>query len=77
MCVVSVWVLVGSRIHSMFSEKTSLRAVSGDFPGGLVVKNPSSSAGDVGSIPGQGTRIPHATEQVSPCTATEEACIQQ
>ena len=37
-----------------------------DFPGGPVVKNPPSNAGDVGSIPGQGTKIPHATGQLSP-----------
>ena len=29
---------------------------SRDFPGGPVVKNPPCSAGDVGSIPGQGTK---------------------
>ena len=31
-----------------------------DFPGGPVVKNPPSNAGDTGS-PGGGTKIPHAT----------------
>ena len=36
------------------------------FPGGPVVKNPPSNAGDAGSIPGQGTKIPHAKEQLSP-----------
>ena len=41
-----------------------------DFPGGPVVKNPPSSAGDVGLICGWGTKIPHATVQLSPCTAT-------
>ena len=35
---------------------------SGDFPGGPVVKNPPSSTGDVGLIPGRGTKIPHATK---------------
>ena len=29
-----------------------------DFPGGPVVKTPPSNAGCVGSIPGQGTKIP-------------------
>ena len=29
-----------------------------DFPGGPVVKNPPSNAGDSGSIPGRGTKIP-------------------
>ena len=35
-----------------------------DFSGGPVVKNPPPGAGDVGSIPGQGTKIPHATGQL-------------
>ena len=36
-----------------------------DFPGGPVVKNPPCNAGDTGSIPGQGTRILHTSEQLS------------
>ena len=36
-----------------------------DFPGGPMVKNLPSNAGDVGLIPGQGTKIPHATGQLS------------
>ena len=36
-------------------------------------KNPPSNAGDTGSIPGQGTKIPHSTGQKSPCTTTREA----
>ena len=31
-----------------------------DFPGGPVVKNPPYNAGDTGSIPSQGTKIPQA-----------------
>ena len=30
-----------------------------------MVKNPLGSAGDAGSIPGQGTKTPHAQEQLS------------
>ena len=46
-----------------------------DFPGGPVVKNLPSNAGDKGSIPGQGTKIPHAMGQLSPCaTTTEPTC---
>ena len=41
--------------------KTKTWKFSWDFPGGPVVKNLPSSAGDVGSIPGQGTKIPHAS----------------
>ena len=37
-----------------------------DLPGGPMVKNPPSNTGDVGSIPGQGTKIPHATEATKP-----------
>ena len=43
-----------------------------DFPGGPVVKNLPSTAGDVGLIPGWGTKIPYTMEQLSPCAATTE-----
>ena len=43
-----------------------------DFPGGPPVKNPPSNAGDVGSIPGRGTKIPHATGQLGPRATTAE-----
>ena len=36
------------------------KSIKGDTPGGPVVKNLPSNAGDSGSIPGQGTRISHA-----------------
>ena len=39
-----------------------------DFPGGPMVKNLPYNAGDTGSIPGQGTKIPHAMGQLSPHT---------
>ena len=46
-----------------------------DFPGSPVVKNLPSNAGDVGSTPGQGTKIPHATGHLSlRTTTTEPAC---
>ena len=32
-----------------------------DFPGSLVVKTSPSNAGGVGSIPGRGAKIPHAS----------------
>ena len=37
-----------------------------------MVKNPPSNAGDVGSMPGGGTKIPHAVGQLSPCATTTE-----
>ena len=49
-----------------------------------MVKNPPSNARNTGSIPGQGTKIPHAAGQLSPCTTTtepthlnERACVPQ
>ena len=43
-----------------------------DFPGGPVVRNLPSTAGETGSIPDRGTRIPHAVGHLSPHTATTE-----
>ena len=43
-----------------------------DFPDGPVVKNLLCNAGAVGSIPGQGTKIPHALKQLSLPTVTTE-----
>ena len=53
-----------------------------DFPGGSVVRNPPPNVGDMGSTPGQRTKMPHAVGQPSPHTATAEpecsgACVQQ
>ena len=45
------------------------------FPGGSVVKNPPANAGDMRWIPGS-REIPHATEQLSPCTTTIEPVLQ-
>ena len=46
-----------------------------DFPGGPVIKNPPSNAGDAGSIPGWETKIPHGAGQLSPrATTREPAC---
>ena len=43
-----------------------------NFPCCSVVKNRPSNAGNVGSIPGRGTKIPHALGQLSSCTTTRE-----
>ena len=45
--------------------KTIINICFWDFPGGPVVKNPPSNAGDMGSIPDRGTKIPHAAGQLS------------
>ena len=44
-----------------------------DFPGGPMVKSPPCSAGNVGLVPGCGTKILHAVEQLNLCAATGEA----
>ena len=55
----------------LFDNKEYLK----DFPGSPVVKNLPSNAGDSGSIPGWGTKIPHAVGQPSPRATTTEACV--
>ena len=45
----------------------------GDFPVGLVVKNLPANAGNTGSIPGQGTKIPHAVKELSLLAAVTAA----
>ena len=47
-----------------------------DFSGGPVVKNSCCNAGDMGSSHSQGTKIPHAAEQLSPHVATTELVSQ-
>ena len=39
-----------------------------------MVKNLPANAGDMGSIPSPG-KIPHATEQLSPCATTTEPAL--
>ena len=39
-----------------------------------MVKNPPCSTGGTGLIPGQGTKIPHAAEQLCLCTAVKIPC---
>ena len=47
----------------------------GDFPGGPVVKNLPSNAGDVGSIPGWLTKIPTCRWATKPTGTTKDpAC---
>ena len=58
-----LWILISS-----LRRKKTLR----DIPGGPVVKNPPSNAGDTGSIPGWGTKIPHAAGQLRPRATTTE-----
>ena len=55
-----VWI-IGNRkcVESLF-----IKWRGGDVPGSPLVKNLPSNAGDSDLIPGQGTKIPHASEQL-------------
>ena len=58
-----------------FQVKESLKKKSHwDFPGGAVVKNPPANAGENKLVSWSG-KIPHATEQLSPCTTTTEPVL--
>ena len=54
-------------------NKYAQQTLSGDSPGGLVVKNLPCNAGDRRLITGQGTKIPYATEQLGLNTTTRES----
>ena len=45
-----------------------------DFPGGPVVKTSPSNAGGVGSNPGQGAEIPHASQTKKTKTNQKQYC---
>ena len=64
-----IFICVFKILHPTAFFKTT---ILGDFPGGPVVKNPPSNAGDVGLIPGRGTKIPHAAGQLSLHATTTE-----
>ena len=49
------------------------KRVEGDFPGGSAMKNPPANSGNMGLIPSQGTKNPHALGQVSPHATAIEA----
>ena len=49
-----------------------MKTTPGHLHGGPVVKNLPSNTRDMGLIPGQGTKIPHASGQLSPRATTTE-----
>ena len=46
---------------------TQIKTTARGFPAGRVVKIPPCNAGEVGLIPGQGTKIPHTTSNYWAC----------
>ena len=65
-------VLVNEQLYWGTAQRSSVRSPTEGFPCGPVVENPSSNAGDVGWIPGRGTKIPHAMVQLSLRATTRE-----
>ena len=59
----------GLRYHSVLQH---WKCRTWDFTGGPVIKRLPCNAGDVGSIPGQWTKVPHATEKLSWSPTTTE-----
>ena len=58
---------------SIYGHMSTSRRYVEDFPGGPVVKNLPCNAGDAGSVPGWGNKIPCTKELLSPRAATTEA----
>ena len=48
--------------------------MEGDFPGGPVIKTLPSNAGGVGSIPGGGAKIPHASRSKNQNIKQKQYC---
>ena len=57
-------------MKDLSTENQNTEERNRDFPGGLVVKNLSCNAGHVGSISGQGTKIPYVEWQLRLSLAT-------
>ena len=72
MCVRSACVCACVSVLVLREQELKYR----DFPGGPVVKNLPCSAGDKGSNPSQGTKIPHAAKLLSTCATTRESAHQ-
>ena len=68
--------LGGESLEGTSSEQVTRGPVgkgTGDFPGSPVVENRPSNAGNMGSIPGGGTNIPHTLGQLSLHTTTNNS----
>ena len=52
----------------------SFKVLFRDFPGGPVVETLPSNAGVVGSVPGQGAKIPHASQPKSQNIQQKQYC---
>ena len=57
-----IWGQVMEGLVNKFYSTLNLSREGGISPGGPVVKTSRSNAGGMGSIPGQGAKIPHALQ---------------
>ena len=64
------WVSSVNRMYTMVTPVNN--TALWDSPGGPLVKNLPCNARDAGSIPGQGTKISHAMEQLNLRATTRE-----
>ena len=61
-----------TQFNRVKKKKSDLKLGTRGFPRGPVVKNPPSNAGNVGLIPRRRTKIPRASDQLSPRATTSE-----
>ena len=61
----------------VLNGKGNLEVPKRDFRGGPVVEDLSCNTGDTSSIPGRGTKIPHAAGQFSLCATSAEPATPQ
>ena len=62
---ITIFITVNSKSDDNDIEENSSRTHFRDFPDGPVVKESALECRDMGSVPGWGTKIPHAMEQLS------------
>ena len=72
--LISNWWITGDSAWRSSRVKNS-RVSGGHFPSGPVVKNLFSNAGDMGLIPGQSTKGPHAKGHLSPLATTRKKLV--
>ena len=56
---------MGSTPEDLTSYRSKMfkkKKITGDFPGGPVVKTLPCNEGSAGSIPGQGAKLPHSSQ---------------
>ena len=54
-----------SSVLAIYQLESNTKPALWDFPSGPLVNNPPCNAGNVGLIPSQGTKIPHAPTKES------------